>query len=90
MVYATGSLNGTILQQLADATLSAESCGNLLKFCVPISATSIPNLNLVFPYQNNSNFVFLGEITLVDDTSPCDQPELITSRIAPQTSTESK
>ena len=88
MVYATGSLNGTILQLFADATLSAESCGYLLKFCVSFNgATSIPYLNLVFPYQNNSNFVFLGEITLVGDTSPCAQPELITSRIAPQTLT---
>ena len=88
MVYATGSLSGTILRLLANATLSAESCGYLLKFCVPlISGTSIPNLNLVFPYQNNSDFVFLGEITLVDDPNSCAQPELITSRIAPQTLT---
>ena len=91
MVYFTSSLNSTNLLLIADATLSDESCEYLLKFCVPFNqAISNPNLNLVFPYQNNSNFVFLGEITLVDDTSPCDQPELIASRIAPQTSTESK
>ena len=91
MVYATGSLSGDNLILISDATLSEESCEYLLKFCVPFSgATSIPNFNLVFPYQNNSHLVFLGEITLMDDTSPCDQPELITSRIAPQTSTESK
>ena len=91
MVYVTSSLNGNNLILIADATLSEESCEYLLRFCVPFNqGIGNPNLNLVFPYQNNSNFVFLGEITFLDDPNPCDQPILITSRIAPQTSTESK
>ena len=80
------------LLDIADGTLLVTSCEYLLKFCVRFrGAFSFTNLNLVFPYQNDSGFVFLGEITFSNDPKPCPpQPELITSRIPPQTSTESK
>ena len=74
-----------LLIDIADGTLLVTSCEYLLKFCVRFrGAFSLTNFSLVFPYQNDSDFVFLGEITFLNDPNPCAQPELITSRIAPQ------
>ena len=43
---------------VANATLPDESCEYLLKFCVEFNGgVGIPYLKLIFPYQNNSNFV---------------------------------
>ena len=58
---------------------SLTSCDHLIKFCVDFdSATSVPYFNLEFPYRNNSNYVFLGEVTFVDlGAQPCSQPELV-------------
>ena len=44
-----------------------------------------PNFNLVFPYQNNSDLVFLDEVTFLNNpTNPqCDPPEQITMRVTP-------
>ena len=49
-------------------------------------AVDAPVFNLVFPYQNNSDFVFqLGEVTFLNDpiNSQCDLPELITMGVPP-------
>ena len=72
----------------ANATLPDISCEHLLKFCVEFSGgVGSPNFKLIFPYQNNSDFVFLGEVTFLNDPINCDPPELITMRIPPQTPT---
>ena len=88
MVYIAISFNGNSLILIADVTLPDESCEYLLRFCVPFNqGVSIQNLNLVFPYQNNSEFVFLGEIAFIDDLTPgrqCSPPELIVMRVTPQ------
>ena len=72
----------------ANATLSEISCEYLLKFCVEFSSgIGVPNLELVFPYQDNSNMIFLGEVTFINipvQNSPCDPPQLITMRISPE------
>ncbi|MCG8622985.1 MAG: hypothetical protein MJE68_13445, partial [Proteobacteria bacterium] len=70
-------------------TLPDVSCEYLLKFCVEFNGgVGIPNLKLIFPYQNNSNFVFLGEVTFLNDPiNPCDPPEMITMQETPQTPT---
>ena len=74
---------------VANATLPDVSCEYLLKFCVEFNgAVGSPNLKLIFPYQNNSNFVFLGEVTLLNDPiNPCHPPEIITMQETPQTPT---
>ena len=42
-------------------------------------AVSVTAFDLKFPYQNNSDFVFLAEVTFLDGgTEPCSPPELIT------------
>ena len=47
-----------------------------------------PNFKLMFPYQNNSDFVFLGEVTFLNVLDiQCDPPELITMTLPPQPST---
>ena len=74
---------------IADMTISQVSCDHLWKLCVELGGAGIPNLNLVFPYQNNSDFVFLGEVTFLNDgnNNQCDPPELITMQVIPQPST---
>ena len=66
---------------VANHTLLNTSCNYLLKYCVEFSdAISSRYLNLEFPYQdmyNYSRFVFLGEVTFLNDSNPCDPPELI-------------
>ena len=61
-------------------SLPSTSCDHLIKFCVELAgAVSTPFFNLQFPYQNNSNLVFLGEVTFLDGgADPCNPPELIT------------
>ena len=70
---------------VADATLPDVSCEYLLKFCVEFNTgVSAPNLRLVFPHQNDSDFIFLGEVTFINvpvPNSPCDPPQLITTRV---------
>ena len=77
---------------VADANLPNVSCEYLLKFCMEFNmGVATPNLKLMFPYQNNSNFVFLGEVTFINipiQNSPCDPPQLITMRVSPLSSTE--
>ena len=78
------------LTRIADMTISQASCDHLLKFCVELGGAGIPNLNLVFPYQSNSDYVFLGEVTFLNDptiNNQCDPPELITMQVTPQTPT---
>ena len=61
-------------------SLLRTSCDHLIRFCVEFNgAVSVPSLALEFPYQNNSDFVFLGEVTFLNGgAEPCDPPELIT------------
>ena len=71
--------------KIAVYNLSGISCDYLLKFCVGLSgAATVSYFNLEFPYQNNSDFVFLGEVTLLNVFYPdelCGPPELITSTV---------
>ena len=70
--------------QNTDKTLLQTSCDYLLKFCVPLSGGLHSRyFNLEFPYQNNSDFVFLGEVTFLNVVTgeSCGQPELITSTV---------
>ena len=70
---------------VADATLPNVSCEYLLKFCVEFNmGVGIPNLKLTFPYQTDSDFEFLGEVTFTILNSPCDPPQLITVRVLPE------
>ena len=82
MVYIAISLSANAnLQMVANLTLSEVSCEYLWKVCVRFNGgISIPNFNLVFPYQSNSNFVFLGEVTFLNDpiNFQCSPPELVT------------
>ena len=77
------------VSMVANDTLPDVSCGYLRRFCVRFSGGfSVPNFNLVFPYQSNSDFVFLGEITFLNDPiNSCGPSELITMRGTPQPST---
>ena len=77
------------LTRITDMTISQVSCDHLWKLCVELGGAGVPNLNLVFPYQNNSDFVFLGEVTFLNDrnNNQCDPPELITMQVIPQPST---
>ena len=72
---------------IANETLPDVSCEYLFKFCVRFNGgVSAPNFKFTFPYQNNSNFAFLGEVTFINvpiQNSQCDPPQLIT--IAPFT-----
>ena len=90
MVYIAASLSANAnLQMIANVTLSDMSCEYLWKVCVQFSGgTGAPNFNLVFPYQNNSDFVFLGEVTFLNDLDPtslCGPPELISTQVTPTT-----
>ena len=62
--------------EIANMTLSITSCDYLLKFCVQLGGGASPRyFNLVFPYQNNSDFVFLGEVTFLNVVDrQCGQP----------------
>ena len=85
LVYIADSLKND-LSMIANVTLSEVSCDYLWKFCVQFSGGGgVPNINLVFPYKNNSDFVFLGEVTFLNDLSnrQCGLPELITMRVSP-------
>ena len=87
-VYIANPMN-IDLTRITEMTISQVSCDHLLKFCVELGGASVPYLNLVFPYQNNSDFVFLGEVTFLNDpvNNQCDPPELITMQVIPQPST---
>ena len=73
-------LDGSSLQRLITQPLPNTSCDYLLKFCIQFPTRGVPYYNLVFPYQNNSNSIFLGEVTFKDyiNDVPCDPSELIT------------
>ena len=79
------------LAVIADEVLPNISCEYLLKFCVQMNVAN-RYLNLVFPYQDNSSFVFLGEVTFLNDLNnpQCGPPEMITMTITPEPSTGGK
>ena len=60
------------------------SCSHLIRFCFKFShRLSDPYFNFEFPNQNNnsnSSFVFLGEVTFLEDGKQCDLPMLITHK----------
>jgi hypothetical protein len=64
----------------ASQLLSSTSCDHLIRFCVDLNgAVSVTAFDLEFLHQNNSDFVFLAEVTFLDGgAEPCSQPELIT------------
>ena len=79
-VRIVGPQDSLGLSMIADEALLNISCEYLLKFCVQFSASAgNPYFNLVFPYQNNSDFVFLGEVAFLNDPDnrQCGPPELI-------------
>jgi hypothetical protein len=94
IVYTASSLDvNANLEMAADVALSEMSCEHLWKFCVKIGGVGVPNLKLVFPHQNNSDMVFLGEVTFINipvQNSPCDPPQLITMRVPPNNETIGK
>ena len=80
---------------VADATLPDVSCEYLLKFCVDFTmrGVGVRNFKLMFPHQNNSDFVFLGEVAFISvplQSSPCDSPQLITMQIPSETTITGK
>ena len=74
--------DGVSLLLVANQSLTNTSCDYLLNFCVDFPATAVvTHYNVIFPYQNNSNSVFLGEVTFFNYyivEVVCDLPELIT------------
>ena len=74
----TGSLPANRL--ITNETLTATSCDHLIRFCVHFGeGSSLPYYNLEFPYQNNSNFVFLNEVAFTKlFDAPCPPPKQIT------------
>ena len=64
---------------LTNKSLQNTSCYHLIKFCLDFGlSTTIGFFTLEFPYQIDSDYVFLGEVTFYDgDSSSCDAPELI-------------
>ena len=91
IVYSASSLDANAnLLIVANVTLSDMSCDYLWRYCVRFGGgVGAPNFNLVFPYQNNSDLVFLGEVIFLNDrTNPqCDPPEQITMRVTPPLTT---
>ena len=79
----TGSLPGNLF--FTNETLTATSCDHLIKFCVNFGeGSSLPYYNLEFPYQTNSDFVFLGEVTFSNLVNAlCPPPELIAMPVTP-------
>ena len=72
----------------ASVVLQSTSCDHLLKFCIKFGARlSTLYYTISFPYQNDSNYVFLGEVTFLnaDDDVPCDPgaPEIIANATIP-------
>ena len=88
-VYSDSSLrseiNGSLPanRSITNETLTATSCDHLIKFCVDFrSPSSLPYYVLEFPYQNNSDFVFLSEVTFSYlGQANCPPPELITMAV---------
>ena len=70
---------------IINETLTATSCDHLIKFCVDFrSSFTLPYYILEFPYQTNSDFVFLDEVTFSSlGVAPCPLPELITMPVTP-------
>ena len=66
--------------KISQSALSGASCDHLIRFCVDFNgAVSVTAFDLEFPYQNDSSFVFLAEVTFLDGgDEPCDPPKLIT------------
>ena len=63
-------------------SLQNTSCDHLLKFCVKFGVRlSTLYYTITFPYQTNSSYIFLGEVTFLnaDEDEPCDPdaPEII-------------
>ena len=85
-VYSDSSLrseiNGSLPanQLITNETLTATSCDHLIKFCVEFrNSFTLAYYVLEFPYQTNSDFVFLNEVTFSSlGVAPCPPPELIT------------
>ena len=80
-VYFANS-DGVSLALVTNQSLTNTSCDYLLNFCVDFPIAQVTHYNIIFPYQNNSNSVFLGEvkfINYIEYNIPCDLPELITS-----------
>ena len=73
------------LSMIADKNLTTTSCEHLLRFCIQFNS-GITNkfLNLVFPYQNGSDYVFLGEVTFLNGGPQCGPPEIITMPVTLQ------
>ena len=83
--FDTSEMSGDNLDfRNTDKNLSQTSCKYLFRFCVELTGSVTAHyFNLEFPYQNNSDFVFLGEVTFLNviTDEPCGQPEMITSTV---------
>ena len=79
----TGSLPAN--RSITNETLTATSCDYLIKFCFNFgSVFTLPYYIFEFPYQNNSDFVFLNEVTFSNlGAANCPPPDLITMPVTP-------
>ena len=73
---------------LASASLRHTSCNHLIKFCIKFGGKlSTRYYTINFPYQNGSNYIFLGEVTFLNgaDGDSCDPgtPEIIANPTNP-------
>ena len=77
------STDGVSLVPIANQSLTTTSCDYLLNFCVEFPTVVVTYYNIIFPYKNNSNYVFLSEVTFMNyiEDVVCDPPELITSPV---------
>lgn len=85
-VFVDGSfrpLRAPISLFQTSASLQTTSCNHLLKFCVKFHGSlSSQYYSIQLPYQQGSNFVFLGEVTFLNAVGePCDPrtPDAITA-----------
>ena len=69
---------------ITNKSLQITSCNHLIKFCLDFGvSTTVRFFTLEFPYETDSGYVFLGEVTFYDGGSPCDAPELIDATTHP-------
>ena len=69
---------------MTSTPLRHTSCNHLIKFCLDFGVSSTSQFfTLEFPYQADSDYVFLGEVTFFGGSLSCDVPELINATTYP-------
>ena len=85
-VYSNFQLLPQTRTFITNKTLQNASCSHLIKFCLDFGlSTTLRFFTLEFPYETDSDYVFLGEVSFFDGGSlSCDAPELINATTYPR------